>query len=104
MTRTLGNGSVELELGTGEWTARWAGCGVVLGPCHAEVDAGSGQPATGSGAWQVETTRTGARARWTRADGARVARAAAPRRRRRRSRSRPGTARPATTRCAASSR
>ncbi len=74
MTRTLGNGAVELELGTGEWTARWESCGLVLGPCRATVerdDARRRAPASGPrrGAWRVDTTRTGARARWTDADG-----------------------------------
>lgn len=70
MTRTLGNGSVELELGNGEWTASWATCGLVLGPCHAEVEGSAPERDHQRGAWRVETTRTGARARWTDADGA----------------------------------
>lgn len=69
MTRTLGNGAIELELGTGEWTARWVGTDIALGPCRATVDSRAPEPTDPSGAWRVETTRTGARARWTRADG-----------------------------------
>lgn len=69
MTRTLGNGSVELELGSGEWTARWSSCDVALGPCRAAVDAGNWGDDLRNGSWQIETTRTGARARWTRTDG-----------------------------------
>jgi alpha-galactosidase len=70
VTRTLGNGSVELNLGNGEWTARWKTCALVLGPCHAEVDGNEPQRDGRRGGWRVETTRTGARARWTDADGA----------------------------------
>lgn len=70
MTRSLGNGSVELELDSGAWTARWRSCGVVLGPCRAEIDAGTPTASTQRGAWKVETTRTGARARWTSSGGA----------------------------------
>lgn len=70
MTRTLRNESIELELGNGEWTARWTSCGVVLGPCHAEVEGRAPEADRRTGAWRVETTRTGARARWTDADGA----------------------------------
>jgi alpha-galactosidase len=62
VTRTLGNGRVELVLGTGEWTARWSSCGVALGPC------GTGPDRLRVGAWKIETTRTGARARWTDTD------------------------------------
>ena len=69
MTRTLGNGSVELELGSGSWTARWASCGVVVADCTADVDCLSWEPESMKGSWRVETTRTGARARWTHADG-----------------------------------
>jgi hypothetical protein len=69
MTRTLGNGEVELELGSGEWTARWHSCEVVLGPCAAAVESREREPGPRSGSWNVETTRTGARARWTDADG-----------------------------------
>jgi alpha-galactosidase len=69
VTRTLGNGSVELELGSGEWIARWSGCGVVLGPVRAEIDGRADQEDLRKGTWRVETTRSGARARWTRADG-----------------------------------
>ena len=78
------------------WTARWTACDVVLGPCRADVDcrAVSRRPTTG--AWRVETTRTGARARWTSADGG-LARAAPARRGRRSSRCRPATAPPPTT-------
>jgi alpha-galactosidase len=68
MTRTLGNGSVELELGSGEWTARWTDCEVVLGPCVPDVDRAPGAPAERRGAWKVDTTRTGARARWSETD------------------------------------
>ncbi len=68
MSRTLGNGSIELELGSGEWTARWSECGITLGPCHMDVEAGAWRADHGRGAWHVETTRTGARVRWTRTD------------------------------------
>jgi alpha-galactosidase len=68
MSRTLRTEDVELELGSGEWTARWRSCDVVLGPCHASVD-GAGIATTEAGAWRVETTRTGARARWTSGNG-----------------------------------
>jgi alpha-galactosidase len=71
MSRTLRTEDVELELDTGAWTARWQSCGVVLGPCHAAVEgAGAGVTSTDGGAWRVETTRTGARARWTSGNGA----------------------------------
>jgi Melibiase len=69
MTRTLTNGQVEIELGTGEWTARWKSCDVVLGPCLADVDCLGWETDRRTGAWRVETTRTGARARWTQTDG-----------------------------------
>ncbi len=69
MTRTLGNGSVELELGTGTWTARWPDCGLAIGPCDARVEPGQREAAPRTGAWRVDTTRAGARARWTEGDG-----------------------------------
>jgi alpha-galactosidase len=69
MTRTLGNGSVELELGTGEWTARWLDCGVTLADCTADVDSVHWERGRRTGAWRIETTRSGARARWAEADG-----------------------------------
>ena len=62
MTRTLHNDEVELQLGSGEWTARWRGCGLTLGPCTMTVES-DGAPGADRGAWHVETTRTGARAR-----------------------------------------
>ncbi len=62
MSRTLGNGRVELTLGTGVWTARWSSCGITLGPCVSRFHGDR------VGSWRVETTRTGARARWTDAD------------------------------------
>ena len=69
VTRTLGNGSVEIELGSGEWTARWLHCGIVLGPCRTEIDSSDREVLQTVGVWRVDTTRTGARARWSRADG-----------------------------------
>lgn len=61
MSRTLANGTVEVELGSGTWTARWPTVGVTLGPCFAGV--------AERGTWKVTTTRSGARARWTAHDG-----------------------------------
>jgi alpha-galactosidase len=69
MTRTLGNGSVELELGAGQWTARWLDCGVTLVDCTSDVDSVHWKMGRRTGAWRIETTRTGARARWAEADG-----------------------------------
>jgi alpha-galactosidase len=68
MSRTLRTDDLELELDSGAWTARWRACGVVLGPCRAAVD-GLDVTSTDGGAWRVETTRTGARARWTSGNG-----------------------------------
>ena len=68
MTRTLSNESVELELGSGEWSARWVDCEIVLGPCRADVDCLEWETDPRHGAWHIETTRRGARARWTHAD------------------------------------
>lgn len=67
MTRTLRNEHVEIELADGTWTARWPAVGVTAGPFAARVDSpvsvlGESQ---GVGAWKVETTASGARARWT---------------------------------------
>jgi alpha-galactosidase len=69
MTRSLTNGAVEVALGTAEWTARWTACGITLGPCGMDVESDAWEPPPGTGAWHVETTRTGARARWTQSDG-----------------------------------
>ncbi|MGZ6974423.1 MAG: glycoside hydrolase family 36 protein [Acidimicrobiia bacterium] len=69
MTRTLSNGSVELELGAGTWTARWTDCEVSLVDCTGDVDCLEWEPDRRKGAWHIETTRTGARARWAHADG-----------------------------------
>lgn len=69
MTRTLGNGEVELELGTGTWSARWASCDVEFVDCRLDVDCLEWETDPEAGAWRVETTRTGARARWTHRDG-----------------------------------
>jgi len=67
--RTLGNGAVEVELGSADWTVRWPGVGVALGPAAVLVDAGADSPLLdAAGSWHVETTRTGARARWSSAD------------------------------------
>jgi alpha-galactosidase len=68
MSRTLHNDSVELELGSGAWTARWRECGLTLGPCAMTIES-DGAPDDDRGAWHVETTRTGARARWTARSG-----------------------------------
>ena len=61
MSRTLANGTAEVQLGNGTWTAQWPAAGITLGPCDAGV--------ADRGTWKVTTTRSGARARWTARDG-----------------------------------
>jgi alpha-galactosidase len=70
MTRTLHNDAVEVDLGTGEWTARWRATGITFGPCRMDVESREFTPGPRAGSWHVETTRTGARARWTTSDDA----------------------------------
>ena len=89
---------VESSSARGEWTARWAALRRRARPVRERAStARGGRPATGSGAWKVETTRTGARGPLDRARRHALDRAPAPRRRRHVSRSGPGTARPPTT-------
>ncbi len=70
MTRTLGNGTVEVELGDGTCTARWPEVGITLGPCAAHVDLADRRLDShgGPGAWTVDATAAGGRARWTQRD------------------------------------
>lgn len=68
MTRTLRNDRVQVDLGTGEWTATWTDTGITLGPCRMAVDSRGWSGALHPGTWKVETTRTGAMARWTTSD------------------------------------
>jgi alpha-galactosidase len=68
MSRTLHNDTVEIELGTGEWTVRWPETGIALGPCRMDVESREWTPGPRAGSWRVDTTRTGARARWTTTD------------------------------------
>jgi alpha-galactosidase len=70
VTRQLRGGGVEVDLGGGAFTARWAGAGVSAGPLAARAHA-AGEAITsdtGPGRWHVETGdghgRPGAWARW----------------------------------------
>lgn len=75
MTRSLGNGTVDVELGTGSWSARWPGADVHAGPFRASIDIdGLGVDTRDApGTWNVSAGsafgRAGAWARWTARDG-----------------------------------
>lgn len=67
MTRQLANTDVEVDLGGGTWTARWPATDLTAGPFTARVALADRTLDTreGAGAWSVEATATGGRARWT---------------------------------------
>ena len=75
MTRSLGNGTVDVELGTGSWSARWPAAEVHAGPFGASVDIDGLALDTrdAPGTWNVSAGsafgRAGAWARWTARDG-----------------------------------
>jgi hypothetical protein len=75
VTRSLGNGTLRVELGTGSWSARWPDARVVAGPFHAsvEVDGLGFSTLDTPGTWNVSAGsafgRAGAWARWTARDG-----------------------------------
>ena len=75
MSRTLGNGTVDVELGTGSWRAEWPASGVNAGPFHASivVDGLGFDTRDAPGTWNVSAGsafgRAGAWARWTARDG-----------------------------------
>ncbi len=75
MSRSLGNGTVRVELGTGSWRAEWPAAGVHAGPFHASivVDGLGFDTRDAPGTWNVSAGsafgRAGAWARWTARDG-----------------------------------
>ncbi|MCU1459899.1 MAG: hypothetical protein JWL73_3991 [Actinomycetia bacterium] len=75
MTRSLGNGTVDVELGTGSWSARWPAADVHAGPFGASIDVDGIGIATldAPGTWNVRAGsafgRPGAWARWSARDG-----------------------------------
>ncbi len=75
MTRWLGNGSVDVELGSGAWSARWPAADVHAGPFRASIDVdGVGiDTRDAPGTWNVSAGsafgRAGAWARWTAREG-----------------------------------
>jgi alpha-galactosidase len=76
VTRSLTNGAVVVDLGAGEWTVSWPDVGITFGPVTTSVELdgavdGGDAPDPPGGRWRAETTRTGARARWTAAGGER---------------------------------
>lgn len=80
MTRRIGNGTVEVELGSGVVAMHWPAAGVTAGPFAARVEWSDGtrRSDSGSGAWHVERGEAGGRqgfwARWASAGaGARLA-------------------------------